>query len=935
LRTIVVFVTALLVGLGSLLVGTATSANAQPGTITDVKFQNETFKDGSRQRIDVNWAVTGTAQAPVTVSIDLPAELKGYTDRFDMMDGATKAGECVVTATAIECAVDDAYVADHPQNMKGSFFFYVDVRLENTEEETKTFDFGDASSTVIVKPKDAPGPGTGPCEEDCDYKGTKGSKGGSITSLENGEITWTVVVAAPPEGIAAGQEISVTDHLDTDVYEYVSGPTVREARSFMINSAGKWNPYYVGKTEGVTVSPDKLTASFTSVAGGLTPEQAAQPDKYKAAQGSFYSVQWKVKVKNGIKNNVPYENTADWTIAGVKSEIVKSTVKRQGGGADVVGENEGQFTLKKELSGDANLNPEFTVKYTLDGKAQPDIKISADGTFTSGILKSGSKITLEEVKPTGPDNVTWKDPVFVVDGKETDKVDLEFSKANGNLGKITEIRLKNEANLKTGSIPASKHIVNEDDVVLPKDLKFTLDYTWNADEAKGISAGSGSVTLPGDGAEVNIDDLPIGAEVHFTEKAPADLPGGTWEAPQISPSKVIVGQDQGVKVKVTNTLSATVGDFSVEKLITGDAADMVPDDATFTVKYAYPAGDGFTAGAGELVVPADGTAKKSVSLPVGAEVTLTEVAPGEVAGATWGTPQFSPKSFTVKDGETVKVKLTNTISRDVGSFSVQKLIDGDAADMVPSDATFTVKYAYPAGDGFDAGQGELEVKADGDVVSPDEQLPAGAEVTLTEATPDPVAGATWGAPEFSPKTFTIGKDQVVKVELTNTISKDLGSFSVQKLIDGDGASLVPDDASFTVKYQYEAGPGFDADEGELTVQADGKAVESGALPAGAEVTLTEVEPGEVAGATWGDPKFSTDTVTIGKDETVEVELTNTINKIPPKKVDKPDDSKKVSKDKPAGILPGTGADVSPLAIALAFALLIAGGATIGMLRRRS
>lgn len=813
---------ALLVGMTSLLAGTATSANAQPGTVTKVEFKNQEFTDGSRQQIDVDWAVQGTAQAPVTVSIALPEGLQGYADRFDMLgDDGSKAGECVVTAAAINCTVDDQYVADHPQNMKGSFFFWVDVRLGNDEAVEHDFDFGDVSTTVKVNPTP-----DNTCTDKCDWTGQGGWKGGWISDLEKDEITWQVGVPAPADGIEAGKTIKVTDHLDTDVYELLEGPVVREARSVYTDGNGREQLRHETRTDGLTVSDDKLTVEFESAAG----LGADAPEGQRGLAGSVYLVQWKVKVKDGIENNVEYTNTAEWTIEGLEPGQGAGKVVRQGGGGSVVGENEGKFTLKKELSGNTTLSPEFTVKYTVDGEPQDDIKISADGTFTSDVLPAGSKITLEEVKPTDPSNVSWKDPVFVVDGEETDKVDLTFSKENGNLGKVTEIRLKNEANLKTASIPASKEIVNDGDVVLRDGLEFTLDYAWNADEAKGIPAGEGSVTLPGNGDEVDIDNLPVGAEVSFTERAPAEVPGGVWEQAQISPDKVIVGKDDGVKVKVTNTITAKVGDFSVKKLIEGDGAALVPDDATFTVEYEYPAGEGFKAGSGELEVPADGTVEKSGPLPAGANVTVTEVTPGEVAGGTWGQPVFSPKSFTIEEGKTVGVDLTNTISKDLGAFSVKKLIEGDAASSVPGDATFTVEYEYPAGPGYEAGSGELVVPADGTVVSSD-PLPAGAEVALTEAT-----------------------------------------------------------------------------------------------------------PGEVAGATWGDPKFSADTVTIGKDETVEVSLTNTITKKPsdtPKKDDKPDDKKKVGKDSPDGDLPGTGAEVSPLAIAVALALLIAGGATVDMLRRRS
>src|SRR5690606_24520673 len=150
------------------------------------------------------------------VSIDLPEEIRGYADRFDIRGAEGQvAGECVVTTTKLECTVDDAYVASHPLNMSGSFSFYEDASVNNTVEETRTCDFGNAETSVTVTPKS---PGGGPCETDCDFGGYEnGWKNGWVSDFEKDEITWQVVVKAPAVGIPAGQDITVTDHLDTDV----------------------------------------------------------------------------------------------------------------------------------------------------------------------------------------------------------------------------------------------------------------------------------------------------------------------------------------------------------------------------------------------------------------------------------------------------------------------------------------------------------------------------------------------------------------------------------------------------------------------------------------------------------------------------------------------------------------------------------------------
>lgn len=81
-----------------------------------------------------------------------------------------------------------------------------------------------------------------------------------------------------------------------------------------------------------------------------------------------------------------------------------------------------------------------------------------------------------------------------------------------------------------------------------------------------------------------------------------------------------------------------------------------------------------------------------------------------------------------------------------------------------------------------------------------DDIPAGAEVTLTEVTPRGVEGGTWGEPQFDVSTFTVTTDGVVEVSLDNPISWNSGDFSVVKEIDGTGADLVADDVAFTVDY---------------------------------------------------------------------------------------------------------------------------------------
>ncbi|GAA1790288.1 DUF5979 domain-containing protein [Agromyces lapidis] len=869
---------AILLGVAANVLAVGVAANAAEGSpisIDDVAFVNSEFDDGSSQELTVRWSVPGEAVNPVSVTMDLPEGLTGHEDRFAMLDpDGEPAGECLVTSSKITCTVDPDYVEGHELEMSGEFTFRAQVWLENLETEEHVFDFGDVEAPATVHPNPSR------CFEDCAFGGWNGWKSGSYHNLDD-TITWWVILPTGPDGIPAGRHISVVDDLDESAFEIIGDPQVHEARSLAYDSLGRQQPVFRDKPAGeVTVSADRTRVDFTSVAG----LGSAAPEGEQGISGSAYEVVWKVRVLDEGKAKT-YKNTASYEIDGVDPGTLTGTATRYSGSGTVVGRNFGKFELTKELAGDTTLTPEFTVNYTasLDGEVteQRTISLRAGESFMSDELFKGTTITLDEVVPVEPANVTWADPVFVLpDGTESERLELTFSSANGNLGKVTEIRLQNRATLDTGSLGARKAVVNDDGMRIPEDTTFTLGYRWAANLAKGIPAGSGSVQLPLGGERVEIGGLPVGAVVTFDEPGPATIPGASWQTPVIEPAQVTIGADtDDVEVSVMNTLVRDRGAFEIVKRLDGDGAGLV-DDPTFTVKWSYPADveRGIYEGAeGTVEVTAGGDAALVEGLPAGAVVTLEEVLE-EVEGGTWQEPVFSEKTFTVVKDNRITVDLDNELTLDSGYFSAVKVLDGTGAALVPETDTFTIRYAYDAGVGFQAGEGELAVSADGSVATSG-PLPYGAVLRLSEAEPAPVVGGTWtGLGGFSPETVTIGDGTTVAVTVTNTISRDVGAFSLQKRVEGSGAHLAAPDDEYTFTYEYPAGPGFEALEPtELVVPGDGSAVTVDELPAGAVVTLRELAPGAVDGGTWTTPRFeASNTFVVTKDEQLDVVAVNTL-----------------------------------------------------------
>ena len=113
-----------------------------------------------------------------------------------------------------------------------------------------------------------------------------------------------------------------------------------------------------------------------------------------------------------------------------------------------------------------------------------------------------------------------------------------------------------------------------------------------------------------------------------------------------------------------------------------------------------------------------------------------------------------------------------------------------------------------------------------------------------------------------------------------------GAFTLTKAMSGSGASEVPTDAVYTVRYSY--GDPAVTRTVALTVGATAPRIE---LPAGTVVTVEELTPPAVDGIAWGAPVFSGSGVrpladggaqiTVGSGATLAVTLTNTATANPP------------------------------------------------------
>ncbi|WP_146613298.1 hypothetical protein, partial [Burkholderia multivorans] len=92
--------------------------------IDSLKFHEESIKSGSTARIDGTWSLPDNPQTPAGFVVDLPDELQGRTDSFELKDpdGVTT-GQCTVTETQLYCDLDSDYLNANPLNIQGTFYF--------------------------------------------------------------------------------------------------------------------------------------------------------------------------------------------------------------------------------------------------------------------------------------------------------------------------------------------------------------------------------------------------------------------------------------------------------------------------------------------------------------------------------------------------------------------------------------------------------------------------------------------------------------------------------------------------------------------------------------------------------------------------------------------------------------------------------------------
>ena len=333
------------------------------------------------------------------------------------------------------------------------------------------------------------------------------------------------------------------------------------------------------------------------------------------------------------------------------------------------------------------------------------------------------------------------------------------------------------------------------------------------------------------------------------------------------------------------TMEPGFGGLDITKLFTGSETGKVPAGTTFEVQitYALPGGatvDTYpgwnapgtvradrTGGDTSMTVTAGEKAVYNGTFPAGTVLSLNEdttSASSTPAGVAWGRHTFTvagqiTNSLTIEDQKSTAVTLRNSADpapAEEGDFTVTKVLAGDG-DFSKS----TFEFAYTCTDGT---EGSLTVTGAA-TSEKSKKVKAGSTCTITEDSAKAGQnGYTLTAP--AAQTVTITKDQTAAVTMTNTYARDMGTFSVTKVVTG----LESVDNEFAFSYTCDNNV-----RGTVKVKADGSVVSGPELPVGTTCTIEEdAQSAVVQGYTLEVPAAQTVTMR-EKEQAVLVTFTNT------------------------------------------------------------
>ena len=618
-------------------------------------------------------------------------------------------------------------------------------------------------------------------------------------------------------GPAAASVPTTTKYPVTINFTLPNGKTVADFPEWTDKPAGL-NP---SDTSGSVTFSEVVAGSFTNVPNTFP---AGTTMTFEETPPAVPNIQW---------------NTAKTTFEP-KTLTIQEKQQSELSVSNVAQYADGTFQVKKTIADPKPANAPQSVKLfyqcnadSVDGavKANTDteLTVNTDGTLVDGaVFHAGT-----ECKVTREADADIADYGIAATGLNT-AVTIAEGKAASNIAAVTNTYTK-----QAGTFQVKKVVADPKPADAPASVK--LFYQCNADSVDGaIKANTDTeLSVNTDGSVTDGAAFPRGTECKVTREADADIAGHALKTDGLNTAVILKeGKVADNIATVTNTYTQKIGTFQMKKLINAPA-----DDAAFvapkTVKFTYTCNADSvdkTVKAGvatEVSVPVGDTPVDGSEFPVGTKCTVAQESEHAVAGYN-SVPAGLTQPVTITEGKVANniATVTNTYTKQVGSFSVTKVVDADPTiiDLDP-DHEYSFNYVCTK-DGAEVAKGELKVNDANTVKSPD--IPVGASCTVTEdeaSARGAVDNAVLDVKVSGPAVIT--ENTTTPVTVTNKYTRATSSFTVKKKVEG-----LPDPGAKEFSFRYECAYGEDAKVGDIKVKGNGETTVEG-VPAGSECTVTE------------------------------------------------------------------------------------------------
>jgi len=618
-------------------------------------------------------------------------------------------------------------------------------------------------------------------------------------------------------GPAAASVPTTTKYPVTINFTLPNGKTVADFPEWTDKPAGL-NP---SDTSGSVTFSEVVAGSFTNVPNTFP---AGTTMTFEETPPAVPNIQW---------------NTAKTTFEP-KTLTIQEKQQSELSVSNVAQYADGTFQVKKTIADPKPANAPQSVKLfyqcnadSVDGavKANTDteLTVNTDGTLVDGaVFRAGT-----ECKVTREADADIADYGIAATGLNT-AVTIAEGKAASNIAAVTNTYTK-----QAGTFQVKKVVADPKPADAPASVK--LFYQCNADSVDGaVKANTDTeLTANTDGTPVDGASFPVGTECKVTREADEAVVDHTVKTAGLNTAVTLKeGKVADNIATVTNTYTQKIGTFQMKKLINAPA-----DDAAFvapkTVKFTYTCNADSvdkTVKAGvatEVSVPVGDTPVDGSVFPVGTKCTVAQESEHAVAGYN-SVPAGLTQPVTITEGTVANniATVTNTYTKQVGSFSVTKVVTADPTiiDLNP-DHEYSFNYVCTK-DGAEVAKGELKVNGDNTVKSPD--IPVGASCTVTEdeaSARGAVDNAVLDVKVSGPAVIT--ENTTTPVTVTNKYTRATSSFTVKKKVEG-----LPDPGAKEFSFRYECAYGEDAKVGDIKVKGNGETTVED-VPAGSECTVTE------------------------------------------------------------------------------------------------